>query len=61
MKRGYIKIQDLYRIKFLREIVLSPCGNKIAYTVEWMDKKKNKYRPSRQVGRTLTEKIKKIM
>lgn len=43
MKRGYIKIQDLYRIKFLREIVLSPCGNKIAYTVEWMDKKKNKY------------------
>lgn len=43
MKRGYIKIQDLYRIKFLREIALSPCGNKIAYTVEWMDKKKNKY------------------
>lgn len=43
MKRGYIKIQDLYKIKFLREITLSPCGKKIAYTVEWMDKKKNKY------------------
>ncbi len=43
MKRGYIKIQDLYKIKFLREIALSPCGKKIAYTVEWMDKKKNKY------------------
>jgi acylaminoacyl-peptidase len=43
MKRGLIGIQDLYKIKFLREIALSPDGKKIAYTVEWMDKKKNKY------------------
>jgi hypothetical protein len=33
MKRRLVNIQDLYRIKFLREIALSPDGNKIAYTV----------------------------
>ncbi len=43
MKRKYVSIDDLYRIKFLREISLSPDGQKVAYTVEWMDKKKNKY------------------
>jgi dipeptidyl aminopeptidase/acylaminoacyl peptidase len=43
MKRRSIDIQDLYKIKFLREITLSPDGKKIAYTIEWMDKKKNKY------------------
>ncbi len=43
MKRKSIDIQDLYKIKFLREIALSPDGKKIAYTVEWMDRKKNKY------------------
>ncbi|KPJ72936.1 hypothetical protein AMJ52_04575 [candidate division TA06 bacterium DG_78] len=43
MKRRLIDIQDLYKIKFLKEIALSPDGNKIACTIEWMDKKKNKY------------------
>jgi dipeptidyl aminopeptidase/acylaminoacyl peptidase len=43
MKRKLIGIRDLYKIKFLREIALSPCGKKIAYTAEWMDKKNNKY------------------
>ncbi|MCK4940641.1 PD40 domain-containing protein, partial [candidate division WOR-3 bacterium] len=43
MKRKYVSIDDLYRIKFLREISLSPDGQKVAYTVEWMDKKKNRY------------------
>ncbi|MFX0140501.1 MAG: TolB family protein, partial [Candidatus Hodarchaeota archaeon] len=43
MRRRFIRIQDLYKIKFLREIALSPDGKKIAYTVEWMDKRRNKY------------------
>jgi dipeptidyl aminopeptidase/acylaminoacyl peptidase len=43
MKRKYMKIDDLYRMKFLREISLSPDGQKVTYTVEWMDKKKNRY------------------
>ncbi len=43
MKRKYAKIDDLYRMKFLREVSLSPDGRKVAYTVEWMDKKKNRY------------------
>jgi dipeptidyl aminopeptidase/acylaminoacyl peptidase len=43
MKRKPIGTQDLYKLKFLREIALSPCGKKVAYTVEWMDRKKNKY------------------
>lgn len=30
-------------MKFLREITLSPCGRKVAFTVEWLDKKKNRY------------------
>jgi len=43
MKKRLVDIQDLYKMRFLREIALSPDGGKIAYTVEWMDKKKNKY------------------
>ncbi|KPK64297.1 hypothetical protein AMJ83_03500 [candidate division WOR_3 bacterium SM23_42] len=43
MRRKYVGIDDLYKIQFLREIALSPDGGKVAYTVEWMDKKKNKY------------------
>lgn len=43
MKRRLVDIQDLYKIKFLREIALSPDSSKIAYTIEWMDKKQNKY------------------
>lgn len=43
MRRKKMGIQDLYAIKYLREIALSPDGTKIAYTVEWMDKKKNRY------------------
>ena len=43
MKKSSVKIDDLYRIKYLREIALSPDSGKIAYTVEWMDKKQNKY------------------
>lgn len=43
MKRKYVAIKDLYVFKFLREIALSPDGGCIAYTVEWMDKKKNRY------------------
>ncbi len=43
MKRRLVDIQDLYKIKFLRELALSPDSGKIVYTVEWMDKKQNKY------------------
>jgi len=43
MKKKPIGIEDLYKLKFLREIALSPCGKMVAYTVEWMDRKKNKY------------------
>jgi acylaminoacyl-peptidase len=43
MKRKSISIEDLYGLKFIREISLSPDGTQIAYTVEWMDKKENKY------------------
>ncbi len=43
MRRKKMDIQDLYKIKYLREIALSPDGDKIAYSVEWMDKKKNRY------------------
>lgn len=43
MRKKLIDIQDLYKLKFLRELALSPCGEKVAYTVEWMDRKNNKY------------------
>ena len=43
MRRKYVGIDDLYKMQFLREVALSPGGKKVAYTVEWMDKKKNKY------------------
>jgi len=43
MPKTAIKIEDLYRIKYLREITLSPDGRKVAYTVEWLDRKDNKY------------------
>ena len=43
MKKKAVGIEDLYRLKFLREIALSPCGKMVAYTVEWMDREKNKY------------------
>lgn len=43
MKRKHVAINDLYKINFLREIALSPDGRQVAYTVEWMDKKDNKY------------------
>ncbi|UCG91978.1 MAG: S9 family peptidase [candidate division WOR-3 bacterium] len=43
MKRKTVDIPDLYKMRFLREIALSPDGKKVAYIVEWMDKKQNKY------------------
>jgi len=43
MRKKYVSIDDLYKIEFLREIALSPDGKKIAYTVEWLDRQKNKY------------------
>ncbi|HEX7321199.1 MAG TPA: S9 family peptidase [bacterium] len=43
MTKKNVLIDDLYRIRYLREIALSPDADRIAYTVEWMDKKKNKY------------------
>ncbi|MDH4211193.1 MAG: S9 family peptidase [candidate division WOR-3 bacterium] len=43
MRRKHVAISDLYRIDFLREIALSPDGKKVAYTVEWMERKDNKY------------------
>lgn len=43
MRRGYVRIDDLYRMQYLREIALSPDGQRAAYTVEWMDKKRDKY------------------
>ena len=43
MKSRSIEIQDLYKIKYLRELAISLDSKKIAYTVEWMDQKQNKY------------------
>lgn len=43
MPKTTIKIEDLYRIKYLREITLSPDGRYVAYTVEWLDRDDNKY------------------
>jgi dipeptidyl aminopeptidase/acylaminoacyl peptidase len=43
MRRKHAAISDLYRINFLREIALSPDGKKVAYTVERMERKDNKY------------------
>jgi dipeptidyl aminopeptidase/acylaminoacyl peptidase len=43
MKKKNIRIEDLYSLKFLRELALSPDGKKIVYTIEWLDKKKNEY------------------
>jgi len=43
MSKKRVAVDDLYRIQFLREIALSPDGKQVAYTVEWMNKKKNKY------------------
>ncbi|MBE0432184.1 S9 family peptidase [candidate division WOR-3 bacterium] len=43
MNRKRVSIGDLYRLRFLREIALSPDGKRVAYTVEWMDKKNNRY------------------
>ena len=43
MKKKYVAINDLYRLQFLREIAMSPEGKRVAYTIEWMDAKKNKY------------------
>ncbi|UCD06690.1 MAG: S9 family peptidase [candidate division WOR-3 bacterium] len=43
MRKKHVEINDLYKIEFLREIALSPDGKKVAYTVEWMERKDNKY------------------
>jgi len=43
MKKSPIRISDLCRIKYLRELSISTNGKKIAYTIEWLDKKENKY------------------
>ncbi|UCD20040.1 MAG: PD40 domain-containing protein, partial [candidate division WOR-3 bacterium] len=43
MRKERVNTGDLYKIEFLREIALSPDGNKVAFTVEWMDRQKNKY------------------
>lgn len=43
MPKSPVRIEDLYQIKYLREISLSPDGQKIAYTLEWMDRADNKY------------------
>ncbi len=43
MRKKLVAINDLYKIKFLREITLAPSGDRIAYTVEWLDYKKNTY------------------
>ncbi|OPX17504.1 hypothetical protein BXT86_06195, partial [candidate division WOR-3 bacterium 4484_100] len=43
MKKRLVSIQDLYKIKFLRELSLAPSADMVAYTVEWLDYKKNTY------------------
>jgi len=50
MKKKYVAIDDLYRLQFLREIALSPDGKRVAYAIEWMDRKKNKYYSNLQVA-----------
>ncbi len=42
MKRP-VEIDDLFRIKLLDSPAISPDGKKIAFTVKWIDIKKNKY------------------
>jgi dipeptidyl aminopeptidase/acylaminoacyl peptidase len=43
MKKRHVTIEDLYSMRFLREIALSPDASRVAYTIEWMHRKKNKY------------------
>jgi len=42
-KKRAMTREDLLDFKFLRGADISPDGSKIAYTVEWIDKKENKY------------------
>ena len=41
-KEGFLP-EDLYRIKYLREVTISPDGKRYAYRVQYMNKKENKY------------------
>ncbi len=41
-KEGFLP-EDLYKIRYLREVTISPDGKRYAYRVEYMDKKENKY------------------
>lgn len=43
MKKKFVSIEDLYVLKFIREITLCPDSKRVAYTVEWLDKKENRY------------------
>lgn len=38
-----ITAQDLYNLRVPTSVSMAPCESRIAYTVEWMDEKENKY------------------
>ncbi|HPZ07754.1 MAG TPA: S9 family peptidase [Candidatus Eremiobacteraeota bacterium] len=38
-----LEIEDLFKIKFLDSPFISPDGEKIVFTLKWIDEKKNKY------------------
>ncbi|RKX25984.1 MAG: hypothetical protein DRP45_04685 [Candidatus Zixiibacteriota bacterium] len=42
-KRKKITAEDLFRLRLATGLAMSPDERKIAYSVEWMDKKENKY------------------
>jgi dipeptidyl aminopeptidase/acylaminoacyl peptidase len=41
-KRG-MKPEDIFRMKFVRSVAISPSEDEILYTLEWVDKDKKKY------------------
>ena len=43
MKKRTIKAEDLFRLKIPTSVSISPHEKKVAFTVEWIDFKENKY------------------
>lgn len=43
MRKRPVRLLDLYEIRFLRDVALSPDGRSAAFTVERMDRRENKY------------------
>jgi dipeptidyl aminopeptidase/acylaminoacyl peptidase len=57
MKKRNVRAEDFLELKFLRDIVFSPCGRKFIFTVKRVDKKKNKYFTNLYIGTTKNSRI----